>query len=121
MARSGIDLDAPIYTAKDVIVCLSHLADWYRIERTGPKDFLLHLPHLLLQIQKLHVARTVRGYNGQYEEEFSRLEAYHMFRRLKRRYVKVGRENLVIRPERLVAAMRALKTREKNRSEKRAT
>lgn len=104
------DLDELIYTAKDIEIGLSHLAHWYESTRSGDQDVLLDPARTEQSLSVLHYARAVMRLNGCDAGEFSRREALAMYMRLMRKRRRLG-DALVIRPKRLVAAMRALKSR----------
>lgn len=110
---NGNDSEAEtlVYTAKDVETYLSHLAHWYETERSGDKDVLRDPIEMDMSLYKLSSARRSMRLDPDIGPEFSYRDASDMIRRLHRRYLKTGWDNLVIRPKRLIAAMRAIRTK----------
>jgi hypothetical protein len=116
MSSCDIRAGALVYTAKDVETYLSHLAHWYSEERTGDKDVLRDPIEMDMRLLELSRARKSMRLDPDIGPEFSYEEVSEMFRRLHRRYLRVGQEKMVIRPRRLIAAMRALRTKAKKRA-----
>jgi hypothetical protein len=134
MIAEETHLDSVVYTARDIETHLSHLAHWYLTERAVHEDPLLY-PTVISEHATYHLrnCRNVRGYNRGEGPEFTRREVRHMFRRLRRRrrkYLrrkrkrhknKKERDEFVFHPKGIIAAMRALRTKRRNATKKRAT
>lgn len=121
MGNGQAEAEELVYTAKDIETFLSHLAHWYEEERISDKDVLRDPIRMYISLYELSAARKSRRLDPQNRPEFSCQDAYAMIRRLHRRYLRVGRQKTVIRPERLIAAMRAVRSRRKRQTENPAT
>ncbi|MEA3249542.1 MAG: hypothetical protein U9Q03_04250 [Patescibacteria group bacterium] len=120
MTVNETSVDAIVYTDKDIKTYLSHLAHWYLTDRSREQD-ILRYPTVFPESEMFHLrtCRNIRGYNREYAAEFSRREVMHMFRRLRRRRKAAEKGPFIIRPKRLIAAMRAIRTKRAKKTENR--
>lgn len=110
-----------VYTAKDIETYLSHLAHWYKTVRSGDKDVLRRPAETEDSLLRLSVARKSMRLNPEKGPEFTRSEVLAMLERLSRRKARSRRREPIIRPLRLVAAMRGIRTRQAGQTENPST
>ncbi len=108
------DIEAE-YTARDILAHLSHLAIWYSSRRTGEQDVLNDPVKVEEDLYKLSAARRSMRLCRDNPREFTRGEALGLYDRLRQRMASLGQASLLIRPERLVAALRANRTKLRKR------